>query len=191
MVRASHAQSGDGGVMSEFRRCSGCGRSIPWDCVDEPWATENGVCVVCKKGTFDQSPLHPETDTAAAERRLSDGQAKIPDCCVQSSAPHLKAVRDASLGYRSACQRLAALKWNSIDFDKGMINLRDPDETRPMKGRAVVPMNDTARAALLVAQRARTSEYVIEYHGEPVASRQEGAQAGGARSGGRMSAAHV
>jgi integrase len=99
------------------------------------------------------------------------------------TAPHLKLFVTLAWATAGRAAALLSLKWNSIDFDKGMINLRDPDESRPMKGRAIVPMNDTARAALLVAQRARTSEFVIEYHGEPVASVKKALKRAGAAIG--------
>ena len=69
-----------------------------------------------------------------------------------------------------------------MDFGRGTINLRlDDGVTR--KGRAVVPMNASTRAALSVAREAALSEYVIEYAGGPVKSIRKGFSAAVERSG--------
>jgi len=56
-----------------------------------------------------------------------------------------------------------------VDFDRGVINLRDPDGVT-RKGRAAVPMNRMARAALETAYQVRTTEWVVEYAGGPIKS---------------------
>jgi integrase len=60
------------------------------------------------------------------------------------------------------------LTWDRIDFDRGQIRLAKGEGNR--KGRATVPMTDRARAALLRAFEARTTENVIEWAGGPVKS---------------------
>lgn len=42
------------------------------------------------------------------------------------------------------------------------------EATGPRKGRAVVPMNSGARAALMTAKEAALSDHVIEWAGAPV-----------------------
>ena len=56
-----------------------------------------------------------------------------------------------------------------MDFDGGYINLRTT-ETGPRKGRAVVPMNPTLRAALSAAKATALTDNVIEWAGSPVKS---------------------
>jgi site-specific recombinase XerD len=69
---------------------------------------------------------------------------------------------------RSAALR--GLKWTRCNFDREQIDLRDPDITRPHKGRAIVAMNRVCKAALLEARAGALSDYVIEWAGEPVKS---------------------
>lgn len=59
------------------------------------------------------------------------------------------------------------MTWDQIDFEAGTINLRKQADG-PRKGRAIAPMNRTARAALLTAREARLTGHVIEWAGEPV-----------------------
>lgn len=67
----------------------------------------------------------------------------------------------------TACRMTAALEltWDRVDFDSGLINLRTSgDSTR--KGRAVVPMTDSLRKALLEAKDKAKTRYVLEYAGQ-------------------------
>jgi len=61
------------------------------------------------------------------------------------------------------------LTWDRVDFERGQINLRS-SVTAPRKGRAIVPMNKMARAALSRAKEAAQTDYVIEWAGGPVKS---------------------
>ncbi len=54
---------------------------------------------------------------------------------------------------------------------------------RPHKGRAIVPMLRTARAALLEARQGSLSDYVIEWAGKPVRSVKRGLAAAAKRAG--------
>ena len=51
-----------------------------------------------------------------------------------------------------------------------MIYLHDPYRARTNKGRAIVPLNDSARAALIEAKAGALSDHVIEWAGGPVKS---------------------
>lgn len=61
------------------------------------------------------------------------------------------------------------LTWDRVDFTRGLIHLHDPSRARTNKGRAIVPMNDSARAALSEAKLASASDYVIEWNGRRIA----------------------
>ena len=65
---------------------------------------------------------------------------------------------------------LLGLTSDRIDFRRGLIDLRDPSKATTNKGRAIAPMNDTARAALLEAKAGALSPYVIEWGGNRVGS---------------------
>jgi len=80
------------------------------------------------------------------------------------------------------------LKWDQLDFERGIINLDDDLPPDPMhktwrKGRAAVVMSVMARAALLEAWDARTSDYVVEHGGRQVKSCRAGFANAVARAG--------
>ncbi|MFC3059641.1 tyrosine-type recombinase/integrase [Paenirhodobacter populi] len=65
------------------------------------------------------------------------------------------------------------LTWDRVDMVRGQINLR-VDGLGPRKGRAVVPINGTLRAALTTAKERAMSEYVVEYAGAKIGSIKKG-----------------
>lgn len=85
-----------------------------------------------------------------------------------ASSPHVRLFLVLGVATAGRASALVELTWNRIDFIRGQINL-GPDVGRK-KERATVPMNATARAALLEAQKSALSPYVIEYAGKRVAS---------------------
>lgn len=74
------------------------------------------------------------------------------------------------LAYTTAGRASAILEltWDQIDFPRGIIRLGDGQKRQ--KGRATVPMTNSARAALEEAKRAAVTDYVIEYGGKRVLS---------------------
>ena len=87
-----------------------------------------------------------------------------------ASFPH---VRLAGILLYTTAARSAALRrltWDRCDFEREQIDLREPAINRPHKGRAIVPMLRTAKAALREARAGAISSYVIEWGGKPVGS---------------------
>jgi len=74
------------------------------------------------------------------------------------------------------------LTWDRVDLERGKINLRTSD-IGPRKGRAVVPINETLRVALVEAKDAALSDHVVEWGGRKVASIKTGFNATVARAG--------
>lgn len=60
------------------------------------------------------------------------------------------------------------LTWDRVDFERGQIRLSKGHGRQ--KGRATVPIADRLRTALLDAREARTTDYVVEWAGQPVRS---------------------
>ncbi|MBM4071746.1 MAG: site-specific integrase [Planctomycetes bacterium] len=84
---------------------------------------------------------------------------------------HIRLFVILALTTAARASALRQLKWSSVDLDRGRINL---GPSVGNKGRAVVPINETARQALVLAREGATSDYVIEYAGGPVASVKKG-----------------
>ena len=83
-----------------------------------------------------------------------------------ATTPHVRLVIVLALATAGRMGAILDLTWDRVDFEAGTIRLADGPQTR--KGRATVPMTDTARRELLAAHAARTSDHVIEYGGERV-----------------------
>lgn len=75
------------------------------------------------------------------------------------------------------------LTWSRVDLVRRIINLDDPTRFKTQKGRARVPINDTALSHLEVASKVKTSEFVIEVDGQPIKSIRNGVRAAVRRAG--------
>jgi integrase len=97
--------------------------------------------------------------------------------------PHIRLY--AILAYTTAARNsaLLGLRWERCDFETGRIDLRDPVLTAPHKGRAIVPMLRTARAALQEARQGALTDYVVEWAGRPVKSVKRGLSVAAKRAG--------
>jgi len=120
-------------------------------------------------------PAKPLTD----KRILSAGEARA--LINGAIEPHIRLALILLLGTAGRVGAILDLTWDRVDFDRGTINLRLED-SQTRKGRAVVPMNPSTRAALDVAYRAALSEHVVEYAGEQIKSIRKGFQGAVTRS---------
>lgn len=121
-------------------------------------------------------PPKPDSDVRPLE---PPEVARLIDGCL---SPH---VRLAVVLLATTAARIGAildLEWDRVDFERGTINYRLPGSVR-RKGRAVVPMNRMARAALQSAHAARLSGHVIEDGGKPIKSIRTGFSAAVRRAG--------
>ena len=113
------------------------------------------------------APSKPE----ARSRVLTDSEIdRLLSACVM---PHVRLFVILALCTGARTAALLELTWDRVDFEAGTINLRRADPPNPLKktvrkGRAIVPMNATARAVLSRAHAERMCEYVIEWNGAPI-----------------------
>jgi integrase len=120
-------------------------------------------------------PAKPQGD----KRILSPAEARrLIDAAIE---PHIRLTLVLLLCTGARVGALLDLTWQRVDLERGTINLRRDDGTT-RKGRAIVPMNATARAALEVARHAALSDHVIEWAGRPVKSIRKGIQSAVARA---------
>ena len=125
-----------------------------------------------KIGVIDRAPhVFRPHKPAPKDRYLTT--TEIDKLMTADCEPH---VRLAIVLMLTTAARLGAaleLTWDRVDMDRGQIDLR-LDAAGPRKGRAVVPINATLKAALSAAKEAALSDYVIEWAGEPVRSIRKG-----------------
>lgn len=114
-------------------------------------------------------PEKPQTD----KRILNAGEARA--LIDGAREPHVRLALILLLGTAGRVGAILDLTWDRVDFDRGSINLRLEDSST-RKGRAVVPMNASTRAALSAAHAAALSDYVVEYAGKQVGSIRTGVQ---------------
>ena len=123
------------------------------------------------------------------ERHLSRDEA---DRVIAAAvAPHVRLFIIMAISTAARATALLELKWDRIDFERGLIVLGDPDRTVRQKGRATVPMTNTARAALSAAKEGARTEYVIEHGGAPIKSAKKGVAEAARRAGVKDCTPHV
>ena len=115
------------------------------------------------------------------ERHLTWPQCKA--LVASAPMPHVRLYIVLALATGGRNAALVELTWDRCDFERGEIDLRNPEIVRPHKGRAIVPMNKTIRAALFEAQAGALSDYVIEWAGKPVTSVRRGLKSAAVAAG--------
>jgi integrase len=123
------------------------------------------------------------------ERHLSRAEAER--VIASAVAPHVRLFIVLAISTAARATALLELKWDRIDFERGLIVLGDPDRTIRQKGRATVPMTNTARAALSEARQGARTEYVIEHGGAPIKSAKKGVAEAARRAGVKDCTPHV
>jgi len=107
------------------------------------------------------------TGSPPRSARLTREQAK--DLIGACQSDHLRLFIILALSTGARAMALFDLTWDRVDFERGLIDLRAPvEDYRLFKGRAVVPMTQTARTALLQAKEKARCNHVIEYRGQRI-----------------------
>jgi integrase len=132
------------------------------------WAENNGMIA---RAPHVERPSKPEPKdyyiTRAEAKRLMDA-AKVP---------HIALAIRLMLTTGARVTAALELTWDRVDFDRGMVNLRNPFDSSRRKGRASIPMNDVLRTDLEAAKVSALSPFVIEWGGVPVKSIKKGLRA--------------
>lgn len=96
-----------------------------------------------------------------------------------ANVPHVRLAIMLMVGTGARNEAAMQLTWDRVDFDRRMIQLRNPFDKQRRKGRATVPMNDRLHDALGEAKKGALSPFVIEWAGKPVRSIKKGLKAAG------------
>ncbi len=103
---------------------------------------------------------------APRDRHLT--REELNSLLAHAQMPHIKLFIILAISTAARMTAILQLTWDRVDFERGLIQLHDPSKPRTNNGRALVPMNASARAALLEAREAALSSHVIEWNGKPV-----------------------
>lgn len=116
-------------------------------------------------------PIDRPAKPAPKERYLT--RTEIDQLLAADCLPHVKLAILLMLTTAGRIGAVLDLTWQRVDLERGQINLR-ADLEGPRKGRAVVPINSTLRAALIAAQAGALSDHVVEWAGDRVATISKG-----------------
>lgn len=119
------------------------------------WAKKPGA-------VFEFPPAPPPRDRAITRAEVQ----RMVDACELGHVKLFIILAWCTAGRHSA---LLELKWSQVDFERRNIRLAT-DAARGRKGRATPYINDWLLGALRTAYEARTSDYVIEWGGQPLKS---------------------
>jgi integrase len=95
-------------------------------------------------------------------------RAELERLIEAAELPHVRLFIVLAIATAARKTAILELTWDRVDFKRGLIYLHDPERERTNKGRATVPMNSTARAALLEAKAGAVTDNVIEWGGTPI-----------------------
>jgi integrase len=105
--------------------------------------------------------------------------------------PHIRLFVILAITTAARASALLDLTWDRCDMERRLIHLGNPDAKGRRKGRATVPMNDTARAALAEAKMGARSPFVIEWAGAKVGKVRKGIESATRRAGLENVSPHV
>lgn len=97
-------------------------------------------------------------------------------------APHIKLFIVLAITTAGRPKHILELTWNRVDLKSRIVTLDNPESGQTRKGRATVPINDTAMEHLTLAQQIAETNFVIELDGRPVKSVKNGVKAAARRA---------
>ncbi|MGE8105180.1 tyrosine-type recombinase/integrase [Allorhizobium sp. NPDC080224] len=132
------------------------------------WAEKNGLI---NRAPHVERPAKPDPKEGYLKRE------EVARLIAGAKVPHIKLAIMVMIGTGARNAAALELTWDRVDFNRGLINLRNPFNGTRRKGRATVPMNPSLKGALLEAKEAALSPFVIEWAGTPVKSIKKGLKA--------------
>lgn len=132
------------------------------------WAENNGVIV---RAPYIERPTKPEP----RDYYITREEAKR--LMAAAKVPHIALAVRLMIATGARVTAALELTWDRVDFDRKMINLRNPFDTSRRKGRASIPMNEMLELELRLAKASALSPFVIEWAGVPVKSIKKGLKA--------------
>lgn len=138
------------------------------------WAFKNRMIA---HAPYIERPRKPEPKEGYLTR------AEVTRLIEAANVPHVELAILLMIGTGARNAAALELTWDRVDFERKMIQLRNPFDRARRKGRATVPMNDRLMEALKHAHGLAQSPYVIEWSGGPVKSIKKGIKTAGTAIG--------
>lgn len=132
------------------------------------WAEKNGLI---GRAPHIERPAKPDPKDGYLKR---EEVARLMD---SAKVPHIRLAILLMIGTGARNAAALELTWDRVEFDRRLINLRNPFDRTRRKGRATVPMNETLMRELKLAKQAALSPFVIEWAGVQVKSIKKGLKA--------------
>jgi integrase len=110
-------------------------------------------------------------------------RAEVTRMLDAANAAHIRLAILLMIGTGARSTAARELTWDRVDFERRIIQLRNPFDTARRKGRATIPMNDMLVAALSEAKEGALSPFVLEWAGKPIGSIKRGLKAAGTAIG--------
>jgi len=105
--------------------------------------------------------MDPPKDSKARDRYLTKDEARaLLAACIE---PHVKVFLALAVFTGARKSSILALEWDRVSFATGKIDFQEPGRAETSKRRAIVPMNDSLRAALEKAYEVKKTGFVVEY----------------------------
>jgi integrase len=119
-------------------------------------------------GGFLPRPLALEApgDSAPRDRYLTKHEAR--SLIAAAETPHVRLFVALAIYTGARKGSILALTWDRVDLASGIIEFQEPGRKLTSKRRATVPMNDSLRRELEAAKEVATTDFVVEYNGNPV-----------------------
>lgn len=164
-LRPDQITTGDCRAFAKLRKAAGKSTGTIW--------TELGhvrmICAWAEKERLIEKAPYIELPQKPAPRDRYLTNAEIAKLLAADAEPHIRLAILLMLTTAARVGALLELTWDRVDLARRQIDLR-MDAEGPRKGRAVVPINNTLRAALEQARHAALSDHVIEWAGGSVKS---------------------
>jgi len=138
------------------------------------WAKKNKLI---SEAPHIERPSKPEPKDAHLTR------AEVSRLVEAAKAKHIALAIRLMIATGARNEAALLLTWDRVDFERRMIQLRNPFDKSRRKGRATVPLNDTLFEALQEAFKLSSTNYVVEWANEPVKSIKRGLKAAGTAIG--------
>lgn len=149
------------------------------------------VLLWAEKNKLIASAPHIERPTKPEPKDAHLTRDEVQKLVAAAKASHIALAIRLMIATGARNEAALQLTWDRVDFDRRIIQLRNPFDKAKRKGRATIPLNDTLYDALKEAHHLSSTNYVVEWAGESIKSIKRGLKAAGKEIGRPDVSAHM